>query len=225
MRYDILLCDADETLFDFPSGEKQALIDTFLSFGLEADENVTALYHQINDALWKALERGEITQEKLKTERFRQLIEIKNLALTPEAMADAYVHNLSRQAHLMPGAEAFCQAVSAKMPIYLVTNGISIIQRARLQRSTIAPYIADIIISQEVGARKPDPAMLEVALSKAGIEKEKAVMLGDSITADIPAANSAGVDSILITWGKSIKSAATYHVKDLREAQAIILSQ
>lgn len=224
MRYELLLCDADDTLFDFHLGEKQALVDTFLSFGLKADEETTTLYHQINDALWKALERGETTQEKLKTERFRQLIAIKKLALTPEEMADAYVENLSRQAHLMPGAEAFCKTVSQRMPIYLVTNGISKIQRARFAKSAIAPYIADIIISQEVGTRKPDPKMLEIALEKAGIQKEKAVMLGDSITADIPAAKSAGVDSILICWGKKQAHAATYCVDDLSEAQAIILS-
>ena len=55
MRYSLLLCDADETLFDFHAGEKQALNETFTAHNLPTDEKTAALYHQINDALWKAL--------------------------------------------------------------------------------------------------------------------------------------------------------------------------
>lgn len=224
MSYDLLLCDADETLFDFKKGEKQALIATFLAHGLKADEPTADLYHRINDNLWKALERREITLDELKIARFRKLISALGLSIQSEAMAASFINNLSEQAQLMPGAVRFCQMVSAKMPIYLVTNGIAAIQRGRLEKSAVAPYISDIIISEEVGARKPDPKMLEAALEKAGIQKEKAIMLGDSITADIPAAIGAGVDSILITWGKEMASAgATYCVPNLDVAAKIIL--
>ncbi len=224
MSYECLLCDADETLFDFHLGEKQALIETFLAYGLNADEPTASLYHRINDDLWKALERKEVTLDELKIARFRQLVQAFGLDIVPEDIAVTYIEKLAQQAQLKPGAEGFCQAISTKMPIYLVTNGIAVIQRGRLQRSLIASYITDIIISEEVGARKPDPKMLQVVLDRTGIKKEKTVMLGDSITADIPAAANAGIDSILITWGQAMDSAgSTYQVSCLEEAAKIIL--
>ena len=59
------------------------------------------------------------------------------------------------------------------MPIYLVTNGITSIQRGRFAHSGFAPYIAGLLISQEIGAAKPDPAMLLMAMEKAGEMTQK----------------------------------------------------
>ena len=82
MRYQYLLIDNDNTLMDFNAAEKAALRDTLVASGLPADDETCAAYHRINDALWKALERGETTQPKLKVERFRQLLEVLLLAAT-----------------------------------------------------------------------------------------------------------------------------------------------
>ena len=43
----------------------------------------------------------------------------------------------------MPGAEAFLRAVSAKMPVFLVTNGIAVVQRGRFEQSELRGYIRD----------------------------------------------------------------------------------
>ena len=75
MRYQYLLIDNDNTLMDFNAAERKALRDTLIAYGLPADDAVCTLYHEINDAQWKALERGETTQKKLKVERYRLLLE------------------------------------------------------------------------------------------------------------------------------------------------------
>ena len=58
------------------------------------------------------------------------------------------------------------------------------------------------ILSEELGAAKPDPAIVHAALRRMGVAPENAVMIGDSAAADIPAANAAGVFSILFTNGR-----------------------
>ena len=66
MKYEVILFDADETLFDF----RKAMID----IGIEYDENYHfKIYHEINKKIWREFEEGLITQEKLKVERFRRL--------------------------------------------------------------------------------------------------------------------------------------------------------
>ena len=71
--YRYLLVDNDDTLMDFRLAEQHALGDVLRRHGIPDSADTLALYHGINQALWKALERGETTQAKLKVERFRQL--------------------------------------------------------------------------------------------------------------------------------------------------------
>ncbi|MDA4121398.1 MAG: HAD-IIA family hydrolase [Thaumarchaeota archaeon] len=48
---------------------------------------------------------------------------------------------------------------------------------------------------------KPSPLMFSIALKRAGVRKEEAVMIGDQVDTDIQGAARAGIDSILVTSG------------------------
>lgn len=227
MRYDLLLADADGTLFDFHAGERRALDATLAACRIAADDTLAALYSRVNLSHWKRLERGETTQARLRVERFEDyLAELRKLGVPaagvdPCAMSERFVEELSRQRVPMPGAEDFLRRVSARVPIYLVTNGIASVQRGRFEQSELRPYLTDILISEELGHFKPDPFMVEEALRRAGVtDKRRAVLLGDSVTADIGAAINAGVDSILFTDGQPAPegSGATYIAPTLAEA-------
>ena len=58
-RYDMLLCDADDTLFDFGRAEENAFADACARMGLEATDALLKTYSDINAALWRLLEQGE----------------------------------------------------------------------------------------------------------------------------------------------------------------------
>ena len=225
MKYRILLADADGTLFDFHKGEAIAIAETFRRFDIPVTEENVALYSKANDAQWKKLERGETTQAKLRVDRFVEFFALTDLQGDPEAMSEEYMIQLGQQRWPIEGSIELCREVSQHMPIYLVTNGIARIQRSRFSGCDIAPYISGVVISEEVGKSKPDPAMLFEALRQAGIAKEEAVLLGDSVTADIAAANNAGIDSILFTNGKSAPEnhGASYTAQTLADACRIIL--
>ena len=225
MKYRILLADADGTLFDFHKGEAIAIAETFRRFDIPVTEENVALYSKANDAQWKKLERGETTQAKLRVDRFVEFFALTGLQGDPEAMSEEYMVQLGQQRWPSEGSIELCREVSQHMPIYLVTNGIARIQRSRFSGCDIAPYISGVVISEEVGKSKPDPAMLFEALRQAGIAKEEAVLLGDSVTADIAAANNAGIDSILFTNGKSAPEnhGASYTAQTLADACRIIL--
>ena len=229
MSYKLLLADNDNTLMDFHAAEKSAIIATFTWAGIAPVEENTALYSAINAELWKALERGEITQNQLRVLRFeRFLAAIGENAVNPVAMCDEFVRHLSEGTALMPGALDFVKTVSAVMPIAIVTNGISVIQRARIQSSAIAPFIRHLIISEEVGAAKPDPRILREAMALAGIDDNSdVILLGDSETADIEAANRHGIASIRVTWSKSgsIPTKATYQAATLADTLPILLGK
>lgn len=228
MKYKLLLADADETLFDFHAGEKIAISATFTHFGYPVTPENVAIYHRVNDAQWKRLERGETTQDKLRVDRFADFLGETGLQGDPAAMCDVFIRHLSQQSIPIPGAEAFCRAVSERMPIVVVTNGISEIQRKRYAGSAMRPYLSGMVVSEELGCSKPDPRMLYAALELAGnVDVRDAILIGDSVTADIPCANNAGMDSVLFTNGKEPpqRHGATHVARTFEDALRVILGE
>ncbi|MBQ2700064.1 MAG: HAD-IA family hydrolase [Clostridia bacterium] len=224
MAYKLALCDVDHTLLDFDKAERTALETTFEAYDIPFTPENAAVYVAANKEQWKALERGETTQAKLRLERWRQFGLRMGLSLPVEAVCDFYEGELAKGAFPMPGAFEFLQAVSGKMPVYLITNGITFIQQGRFERSGFKPYIKKQLISQEVGFSKPDPTMLNMAMEAEGVQPHETVMLGDSLSSDIQAAINAGADSIHLCWGKPCETCpATYEARDLEEAASIIL--
>ena len=224
MRYQYLLIDNDNTLMDFNAAEAKALIDVLNHHGLPTDDATVQRYHEINDALWKALERGETTQPLLKVERFRQLLAyLGRTDIDPADLGAEYAANLGNHADLLPGAADFIQAVHGRMKLALVSNGVSAIQRSRLAKCPLTPLFDAIVISEEVGVAKPDPKLLYVAMDMLGCtDKTQAVMMGDSLSADIAAANNAGVDSIFFSIKGSTSDKATYTVFSHGEALRVL---
>jgi len=225
MGYRYLLIDNDNTLMDFGAAEKAALRDTLTACGLPADEATCATYHRINDSLWKALERGETTQARLKVERFALLLaELGRTQPTADELCNTYQEQLSHHAELLPGAMELLQTVHGKVKIALVSNGVSFIQRGRLSRCPFTPLLDAVLISEELGVRKPDPAMIFAALEALDCtDPAQAVMMGDSLSADIAAAVNAGIDSIFYDRKGTGADKATHVIRHLSEAAKIIL--
>ena len=62
MKYEILLCDIDDTLFDFPKASARAFSIMCQSNDIPENTETYQLYDQINAVLWAAFERGEISK-------------------------------------------------------------------------------------------------------------------------------------------------------------------
>ena len=119
---------------------------------------------------------------------------------------------------------ALMEALHGKTRIALVSNGVSRIQRSRLSRCPFTPLLDAVIISEEVGVRKPDPAMLHAAMDALGCtDIRPAVMIGDSLSADIAAAVRAGMDSVFYDRKGTGSDQATYVVRSLEEIAGIVL--
>jgi len=65
-----------------------------------------------------------------------------------------------------------------------------------------------IVISAEVGVRKPDPGIFRMALKKAGVRPEEAIHVGDLPEEDAEGARRAGITPLLIDRRKRITPAA-----------------
>jgi hypothetical protein len=68
-----------------------------------------------------------------------------------------YLQHLATGTDLIGGARELVSALHEKYQLAIITNGLKDVQRAQLTQSAIGSYFAEIIISEEVGAVKPDP--------------------------------------------------------------------
>ena len=194
MPYPYLLFDADNTLFDFDQAERNAHLLLCRAHGLAFSEEGYQLYHKCNADLWRDFDRGLCTKEYLLVERFRRYLAITGERADPEALNRDHLRALGEGAMLLPGAEELCRVLSRDHRLYLLTNAVASVQKARFANSAIAPYFQGAFISEEVGVGKPDPAYFDYVFHAVpGLARDNALVIGDSLTSDIQGANNAGL--------------------------------
>ena len=202
-RFDIVLLDADETVYDFKLAEKTAVSLTLGDFGVEPTDEAVARYSAINLDCWKALERGELSREALKPTRFQRLFE--EIGAAPVdfiAVNSAYEGYLSKQAFLLDGALEFVKKLHRYCKIYLATNGLTIPQTGRFNRAAVRPYVDGIYISEQIGVSKPAKEYFEYIFRDLGItDKSRVIMVGDSLTSDMLGGRNAGLTTCLYLNG------------------------
>ncbi len=197
-EYKYLLMDLDGTLYDFDKAEDKALKDLLVSWGLVncSEEDIQA-YHFYNDACWKALERGEITKERLKTKRFEDYLAYLHFDYDPVLAGEEYAENLSHNGFLLDGAWELLEALSERYELYAVTNGIEKIQLGRWAASGIGRFFKGMFVSDSIGIAKPNLGYFEhVFANIPGFEREKALLIGDSLSSDMKGGVNAQIDTL-----------------------------
>lgn len=189
-----VLFDLDHTLFDTRRSETVALRTALRERGLPFSGEILELYRRINLELWAAYRAGEIDQPRLALERFRRLL--RELGLPGSGarpLGRRYLGHFSRRGDLLPGCRSTLRRLGRRFVLGVVTNGIDRIQRSRLAASRLRGHFAVVVTSQGSGFAKPDPRILEVALTALGVGPEAALYVGDDPGTDGVAASAAGV--------------------------------
>lgn len=193
-----VLFDLDGTLLDYHAAEAAAVATTLADGGLPVTEEVIGDYRRINARLWEALERGETTGDRLRVQRWEELAaRHSGRSVDAGELARRYIRALGTGTQLLPGAPEVVASVAETHRIAFITNGLSDVQRPRLAGSSLADAAEVLIISDEVGAAKPDAAIFEVAFAQMGAPpRANVTMVGDSLTADIAGAAGFGLPSV-----------------------------
>lgn len=191
---EFLFLDLDDTILDFHKAERLAIAKTFRAFGLEPTEEVLARYHLINRAHWEMLERGELTRDQVLTGRFRVLFAELGIPAQEDGVAKLYEHNLSQGHYFLPGAKEALDILRGKYRLFLASNGTACVQHGRLTSAGLYPYFEKVFVSQELGANKPARAFFDACAAQIpGYDREKALMVGDSLSSDILGGKNAGM--------------------------------
>ena len=228
MRYSIVLFDADDTLFDFYHTGQKSFIKAFASLGIKADENDYDVYSEINQKRWDLYSVGKMTKRDVVIGRFEEYSAAKGITFDINAFYDFYEDSLSKTAILLPetvNTLKTLKSLGARM--FLITNGLSKVQRGRLELSGIAGYFEDVFISDEIGHNKPSKEFFSYISDKIpDFDKKQSLIVGDSVISDIALGVNNGVDTCLFNPNGIVipetKTKPTYEISDMKKVIEII---
>ena len=197
--------DLDDTLFDHTFGVEaglSALAAAFPAFarlppGRLAQQHAAELERQHLRVL-----SGELTVDQARHARFEVLCRACGLPAEVDVgrVADLYRAGYLGARRAVPGAIELLRALRAEQAairIGVITNNVVTEQVQKLEALRMRHLIDDLVVSEEAGAAKPDPAIFRVALARAGcVDPAQAIMVGDAWTTDVVGARSVGMRAI-----------------------------
>jgi HAD superfamily hydrolase (TIGR01549 family) len=198
----VVLFDLDDTLFDHASAARAALRGVHgahASFASRDFERFEVEHAVCLEDLHRRVIGGELTVDEARIERFRRLFAAAGLDADDTLLQQTAMSY--RRAYLdargpVAGAGALLAALKPHVRIGIVSNNILDEQQQKLRHLGFDGYIDALVVSEEAGVSKPDPAIFEVALRRLGAAPDDAVMVGDSWAADIEGACAAGIRAI-----------------------------
>jgi putative hydrolase of the HAD superfamily len=229
--YHHIFFDLDHTLWDFETNSKRTLENVFFDFDLS--EKISASFDDFfkhysvhNKTLWERYQKGFISAEELKWRRmWRTLLEFKiGDEELSKKMSESFLENLPKQKGMFPYAHEILTYLKEKnYYIHLITNGFEKTQRSKIINSGIDHFFTHVITSEASMSMKPEKAIFEYAVNKAGTSMEYSVMIGDDLEADISGALNAGMDAIFVNHiNETTTLKPTHTIYQLQELENIL---
>ena len=243
--YDVCIFDLYGTLVDIHTDEedrcvweKLALFYGYYGAQYEPEELMSA-YRRIVDLLSGGEKRlrndshesfPEIQIEKV----FLRLFEEKGVAAdqTLATHAGQFFRALSTEfIRLYDGTkEMLMRLRESGKRIYLLSNAQRIFTAYEMNALGIAKYFDKIYISSDCGCKKPDLSFFKKLITECGVEKERAIMIGNDGICDILGARNAGLSTLCVRSNISPKEglpAADYVLPemDMKEIARILLGE
>jgi len=200
-----------------------------------------------------ALEKGtfldayNVAHQKYRRVRYKQFREVTNAVWVAEALCslgikvdsedsrvkaalNVFFQDFIDTLELRAGAKKLLAQTQAQFKVGLISNfTYAPVIHKSLRKIGICDYFNAVVVSEDVGWRKPCPKIFQDILSRLQVKAEEAVYVGDSPIEDIQGANDAGLKTIFVPSQfnklvdlKGSKKKSTYVAKSLVEVSKLI---
>ena len=197
-----VLFDLDDTLLDHQHSNRIGLATAQQKYQCLREKRLEELEREnlnlLNDLHDKFL-RGIYSLDEARVERFRKLFALCDEEVTHAVATTAF--KCFRQAYLAArrpvcGVIPLLNRLKPDVKIAVVTNNLVAEQQDKLRACRLEQLVDALVVSEEAGFVKPDPAIFEIALNRLQCRAEEAVMIGDLWDVDILGAYRAGIRAI-----------------------------
>jgi putative hydrolase of the HAD superfamily len=198
--------DLDHTLWDFEKNSDLTFQKVFQSNNINTDlDTFLQIYKPINFNYWKLYREEKVTKSELRYGRLKKSFDAINYTISDDLIdiiADQYIECLADFNYLFDGTFEILDYLKEKYQLHIITNGFEEVQNKKMITSKIHHYFNQIITSESVGVKKPNPKVFEFALSAANTNATTSIMIGDNYEADILGALNIGLDAICFNYHK-----------------------
>ena len=190
--------DGDMTLWDFEKVMRNSLAHALdelrkhSSGGMCADLTVDRMI-EIRNVVAEELKGKRAMLEAIRLEAFRRTIAAvgsDNHELAAH-LNSVYLKHRFAEIELYPDVLPMLDAIAGRYVFGLVSNGNGYPERCGLHGR-----FSFVILAQNVGVEKPDPAIFRAACREACCSPEQLMHIGDSLATDVEGARRAGAVSV-----------------------------
>jgi putative hydrolase of the HAD superfamily len=189
-----ILLDLDETLYS----REEAFWDW-----IETEAGATAAAGRLDRSKVAQLDqRGRGDKQAL----LEYLNSVFDWQQTQEERQRRFRSGIAGAVRLAPGVKASLTNIAVKFKLGLISNGTGATQRAKLEALAVETLFDPIVISEEVGLRKPDVRIFELAIAKWHVAPSSVLFVGDDPISDISGARAAGMRVLRVGHADGIAS-------------------
>jgi HAD superfamily hydrolase (TIGR01549 family) len=193
--------DLDDTLYDHSGTVDTTLVnlkERLPSISKYADDEITEVYHDLLEKYHRLFIDGVLPFDEVHRQRWGAMLDHWQIRdVDAEELRIFWRQHYLANQQLVVGAAELLTALRAKgLMIGIVTNNSVDEQVGKIRSLNVERLIDHLVISEEVGFGKPDERIYSVALARAGLKAEEAVMVGDHWENDIVAASRAGIRGV-----------------------------
>jgi len=219
--------DLDHTLWDFEKNSDLTFQELFKKYQIDLDIAIfLEVYKPINFKYWRLYRQEKVSKEQLRYQRLKEAFDAVHFSISDElidTLAIQYIKLMPNFNHLFDGAIDILNYLKDTYQLHIITNGFEEVQTKKMKSSKIYHYFDQVITSESVGVKKPNPLIFKHALSVAKATKENSIMIGDSIEADIEGAINFGFKAIYCDFENTNPKGNTFvTVRALHEIKQLL---
>lgn len=191
-RFDTVIYDLDGTLIDSARDMCVAVSRVLADHGLPPINE--------DDARHFMGEGSKITMRRAFAKNGRTLDEDTATAVTRDFVRYYEADPVSHTIAFDGVAEVLARFARLGLKQGICTNKFENPSRMILDHLKLMPPITDVAGADTFTVRKPDPGHILQLIARMGGQRDRAVMIGDSIS-DVQAAHGADMPVVLVSWG------------------------
>ncbi len=197
--------DLDDTLFDRRSSLRltlQLIVEDFrdLLGRIEEDILLQAFLEADAESIRDFNAGASIEVSRLARSRgFLRKLKLDERLAQP--LTAAYLAHYPVFQTPVAGAESIIRTLATRFSLGIISNGSSEVQHRKLERLGLEGLFRCVILSEEIGVRKPDPNIFLRAVAEMRMMPRKCLHVGDNFDADIVGAKNAGLRSCWFNSG------------------------
>ena len=159
--------------------------------------------------------------------RFGKTFEHFGYKVDGRAIDAEYRGYLAESKVFVDGALQLIQTLAPHYELYITSNGLADTQMKRLHVTGLAPYFKQVFVSENTGYQKPMKPFFDYVFDRIpNFDANKAMIIGDSYSADIIGGARASIDTC---WLNPLRIAPktvtpTYEIRKLNELHSILTS-